>query len=81
MTPNSLFTVWSPDEVAECLPGVGVEGLYARLWELVELVPGRGETPDTCFERALSKVWKRLSHDDQFELNRLAAEYDKADDL
>jgi hypothetical protein len=68
---NPLFDVWSPDEVAECLGGVGHD-LYRRLWELVELVPPNGETPDTCFERALSKVWDKLDAYEQAELNRLA---------
>lgn len=74
MKANGLFQVWSPDEVAECMPGVDGD-LYGRLWDLVELVPGRGETPDTCFDRALSKVWERLSADDQRELNRLAVAF------
>lgn len=68
---NHLFCVWSPDEVAECLDGVNGD-LYRRLWELVELVPPNGETPDTRFDRALSKVWDKLDAYEQAELNRLA---------
>jgi hypothetical protein len=39
--PHSLFSVWSPDEVAECLVGIG-DPLYRKLWnELVPLYDGK----------------------------------------
>jgi hypothetical protein len=69
---HELFKSWSPDEVAECLPGVTSED-YDILWGLVHLVPGPGETPDTCFDRALAKVWRKVPEDSRQRLNRLAA--------
>lgn len=73
-TPDTLFTVWSPDEVAECLDGVSTD-LYRRLWSLVRLVPALtadDETPDCGFKRSLSHVWQHLTESEQTELNSLA---------
>lgn len=73
--PDNLFTVWSPDAVAECLDGVS-DDLYRRLWELTVDVPNLtefDETPDCQFKRALSVVWHRLAPDEQVQLNALAA--------
>lgn len=75
--PHLQFTVWSPDEVAECLEGVGVGELYRTLWSLVDKVPDLGETPDTRFGRALAKVWRELTTDDQQKLNELAEAHDR----
>lgn len=69
--PHSIFTVWSPDEVAECMEGVS-DALCQRLWDLVPEKYESAETPDVCCNRALVKVWRRLSAEDQTELNRLA---------
>jgi len=78
--PHHLFTIWEPDTVAECLEGVSLtDGLYKRLWDLVEeAYEGyeKPETPDThfghVFGNELAKVWHRLSVTDQETLNHLA---------
>jgi len=85
--PHELFEIWEPDTVAECLSGVSkVEGLYGRLWELVEeAYEGyeKPETPDThfghVFGNELAKVWQRLSAMDQLTLNHLAELHEKED--
>lgn len=69
--PHALFTVWTTDETAECLDGVS-DALCQRLWSLVPEKCEFAETPDVRFDRALAKVWRRLSAEDQTELNRLA---------
>lgn len=69
--PHALFTVWTTDETAECLEGVS-DALCQRLWSLVPKKCEFAETPDVRFDRALAKVWHRLSADDRAELNRLA---------
>ncbi len=84
MKPNFLFTVWSPDTVAECLEGV-TDSLYRRLWELTEEVPASMDAEtrewmcadDGWSERCLAKVWKRLTPEEQKVLNHLAAEEEK----
>jgi hypothetical protein len=69
--PHTLFQVWSPDEVAECLSGVTPEE-YSLLWSLVDKVAVRGETPDTCFKRSLSSVWRHVPAEMKTHLNGLA---------
>lgn len=79
--PVTLFTVWSPDDVAECLDGVS-DDMYARLWELTAQVPSLtadDETPDCQFKRALSAVWHLLTPAEQVELNLLAAKHEAND--
>jgi hypothetical protein len=73
--PHFMFTSWSPDEVAECMDGVDGE-LYAKLWSLVPLLPERGETPDTQFERGLAKFWDHLDDDEKIQLNEIAMRYE-----
>ena len=83
--PHELFKIWEPDTVAECLEGVSkVDGLYGRLWELVEEAYAgseKPETPDThyghVFGNDLAKVWKRLSGSDKLKLNELAIAHEK----
>lgn len=73
IVPNSLFRVWSPDEVAECLDGVP-QALYSRLWEFVaeyEDQP-RSEVPDDFGRRCLARFWGKLTVDEQTQLNTLA---------
>lgn len=73
--PHDLFTVWSPDAVAECMDGVS-DDLYRRLWALTADVPSLtefDETPDCQFKRALSVVWHLLTPAEQVQLNTLAA--------
>lgn len=71
--PNGLFSVWRPDEVAECLEGVKDE-IYTALWELVRHYEGkpRSEVNDDFSSRALCNWWDELSKEHQEELNRLA---------
>jgi len=76
MKANSLFDVWSPDEVAECL-GVP-EGLYIKIWN--ELVPlyddqERSEVPDDFDRRCLSKYWNKFTKEEKLILNNLAENY------
>lgn len=80
MKPHSLFSVWSPDEVAECLEGIGNSPVYARLWELVRHYSGkpRSEVPDDFDDRALKNWWHELSLEDQQFLNKKAEEQDHA---
>ena len=76
-TPDYLFEVWSPDDVAECMDGVNAT-LYARLWSLVPLLPrltADDETPDTRFKRALVHVWHHMTPVEQVELNMLAEQH------
>lgn len=75
--PNSLFTVWRPDEVAECLDGVATNSqVYRKLWEMVRHYDKkpRSEVPDDFSERALSNWWHELSPEDQKFLNQKAEE-------
>ena len=72
MKPHPLFNVWSPDEVAECLPGVTNED-YNLLWETVASLPKNiSEMPDCFAERAVKNIWSRLPKDAQARLNALA---------
>lgn len=76
-TPDYLYEVWSPDDVAECMDGVNAT-LYARLWSLVPLLPRMSaddETPDCRFKRALAHVWHHLTPVEQAELNMLAEQH------
>jgi hypothetical protein len=78
---HSLFSVWSPDQVAECLEGVD-EALYGRLWDLVAYYPKkkRSEWNDDFADRCLKRFWKHLDAADKATLNRLAAEEEARDD-
>ena len=80
--PHGQFDVSSPDEVAECMAGVGYDSpLYRRLWELVELVPNdTSEVPDNFGCRCLALVWSKLTRDQQIELNRLATAADAVEE-
>ncbi len=76
--PHPLFSVWSADEVAECLGGVNAAGLYARLWELTiprQNTPGLDyrEIPDDFADRCLARSWDSLTAGEQATLNALAA--------
>jgi hypothetical protein len=76
--PHNLFTVWTPDEVAECLDGIS-RATRARLYELLRLLPradyvveesAPGDAIDT--RRALSVVWSHLTTEQQEEVNAAA---------
>jgi hypothetical protein len=73
LTPNSLFDVWSPDTVAECLEGVSRE-LYRRLWAIVPQYDGepRSEVPDDFDRRCVARFWDQFTDAERAELNRLA---------
>lgn len=78
--PNSLFLVWSPDEVAECLEGIlPQEGLYQALWALTKEYENepRSEVPDDFGDRCLAKYWDKLSQAYQVVLNDLADKHHK----
>jgi hypothetical protein len=80
----SLFKVWSPDEVAECLEGVTeVPGLYTALWGLVWHYDDqpRSEVPDDFARRALANWWLELSMDHRLALRILAVAHDKREGL
>jgi len=87
--PHFLFTIYEPDTVAECIAGVTeVDGLYARLWDLVEIAYEdyvKPETPDTHYghvfgnDLAQPRVWKLLSDEDKLILNELAIAHEKED--
>jgi len=75
---HSLFKVWSPDEVAECL-SIGSD-LYAKIWnELVPLYANkpRSEVPDDFGSRNLSKWWSKFSDEEKLALNEAAKKYDE----
>jgi hypothetical protein len=80
ITPDILFTAWSPDEVAECLPGVS-SGTYGALWALVRHYEDkpRSETPDDFEDRALSNWWDELTELQHYELNAAAEALRQAD--
>lgn len=78
-TPNDLFDVWSPDQVAECLDGVPTE-LYSKIWnEIVPLYDGqeRSEVPDDFGKRCLKNYWDKFTEEEQNQLNAAAEAHDK----
>jgi hypothetical protein len=79
LAPNSLFDVWSPDTVAECLPGVPSE-LYRRIWnDIVPQYDGkpRSEVPDDFDTRCLALYWEQFTAEERATLNALAEAEDK----
>jgi len=86
MKPHPLFQVWTPDEVAECLEGVGNSPLYSKLWSLVRLYEKRAEglefecPPDPGFN-CLADFWRHLTIAEKDQLNMLAEQQDQAHDL
>lgn len=79
MKPATLFTVWTPDEVAECLEGVGNTALYTKLWSFVpDYKKFDNEGPPDPGTNALSDFWRRLTPTEQALLNILAERQDKA---
>ena len=67
---NTIFEVWSPDTVAECMPGV--DSLYAKLWSLVEETPAANEVNDNFADRALGNFWSRFTDEEKALLNEAA---------
>jgi len=80
--PHPLFDIWTPDEVAECLSGIGNTPLYSRLWDFVKDYKKRASglefecPPDPGFN-CLAGFWKRLEPKDQAILNILAEKHEK----
>jgi len=73
--PHSLFSVWSPDEVAECLNGIGNSPLYSKIWnEIVPLYKGkpRSDVPDDFDRRCLKKYWSKFTNEEKLRLNECA---------
>ena len=74
IAPHSLFNVWSPDTVAECLEGVPSE-LYRRIWnDIVPQYDGkpRSEVPDDFDTRCLALYWEQFTDAERATLNALA---------
>lgn len=84
--PDVLFTIWTPDQVAECLDGIyqtellaksGDNILYRKLWDMIEDYPDKRspeemETPDAEQSNNLAQFWDRLTEDEQILLNKCA---------
>ncbi len=73
--PDVLFTIWTPDDVAECME-VG-KSLYSKLWDMVDDYPDKRspeemETPDAEQSNNLAQFWNRLTVEEQTQLNVLA---------
>jgi hypothetical protein len=65
--PNSLFKVWSPDFVAECLE-FGSD-LYQKIWS--EIVPLYNDQPPSEVH-CLAQYWSKFTDEEKFILNALA---------
>ncbi len=78
LTPNPVFCVLSPDEVAETMEGVPPELSY-KLWSLVSLYDKqpRSEVPDDFAERSVKKYWSKFTLQEQITLNILAVKHNK----
>lgn len=77
--PHPLFSVWSPDQVAECLEGVPQE-LYGKIWnEIVPLYANQphSEVPDDFSRRCLKKYWTKFTLKEQIALNILAVKHER----
>jgi hypothetical protein len=77
--PHGLFTVWSPDTVAECLEGIGNTDLYLKIWnEIVPLYANqpRSEVPDDFDRRCLKKYWSKFTDDEKRTLNAAAERHE-----
>ena len=76
--PHSLFQIWRPDEVAECLDGVPDE-IYRELWALVRHYEGTDPlVRDGSY--CLATWWDELFPEDQAILNNLAAKQEASDE-
>ncbi len=75
---HSLFDVWSPDEAAECLPGLS-DSTCSALWDLVAEYDDRprSEVPDDFGSRCLSLWWDRLTEAQQEEVNAAAVRFNE----
>lgn len=80
--PHPLFRLWTPDEVAECMPGIrGDSTLYRELWACTEHYKKFDREdcgPSDVVEiNSLSKFWSRFERFHQLELNRLAIQHER----
>lgn len=67
---NTIYEVWSPDTVAECMPGVS--SLYTKLWSLVDETPAANEVNDNFGDRALALFWDRFTDEEKALLDAAA---------
>ncbi len=67
---NGMYEVWSPDTVAECMPGV--DALYEKLWGLVDEIPAANEVNDNFSDRALGNFWDRFTDEEKALLDAAA---------
>lgn len=73
--PETIFNVWSPDSVAECLSGIP-ESIYKKIWnEIVTLYPTTHcddwiEYSDD--DKSLSEYWDMFTDAEKEVLNDLA---------
>ena len=86
-SPLSGLELFTPDEVAECFPGIS-EATYARLWQLLDAmasthpIGGDGsnlsvewpELPEA--EHSVIAIWGALSDAERTEINRAYLRYD-----
>jgi hypothetical protein len=80
--PHPLFTVWTPDTVAECMNGVfsSPDALYEALWALVPSsksydVEDNGPA-DVVGIGALAESWHLVTDAQALTLNDLAAKHE-----
>jgi hypothetical protein len=69
---HGLFSVWTPDQVAECLDGVPLD-LSGKLWEYVRKKPRNNETPELYESDSLARRgWRFLTEEERKILNACA---------
>lgn len=80
--PHSIFQVWTPDTVAECMNGVfsAPNGLYAKLWSLVPAkrpydIEDNGPA-DVVGIGSVAKNWESFSAEEAILLNDLAVKHE-----
>jgi hypothetical protein len=72
-SPHSLFGIFTPSEIAECIDGLE-ETLYNKLWSLH---PEYSDIPRENFDAcAASNWWHRFSEEEQGVLNTAIAAFE-----
>jgi len=82
ITPNEIFEIVRPDEVAECWDGVLDMGLYQPLWDCVPEYTGPSpeESEEPCHGmNCVADFWDRFDRGQQIALNELAEREDAQD--
>jgi hypothetical protein len=89
INPHSIFTVWTPDEVAECMIPIsehnGTE-VYDKIWtKIMPLLPNKYdshgeilpkyEAGEVYEEESLAAFWSHFTEDEQISLNGWADDY------